>query len=208
MLVGLAAAQVVVAVAYQATWAQSFDMTMELRTGAPIQVQFDRGGGSDAELGTIQDLPGVSGVAPVDAVSAGVGTEFAVLIAATPWTVDSLANTGLGTFGRSDAAELISPEPWAPELPAGGTVALTSAGDPAGRVSLLLFDASGRSATVELVPDDAGRLAGELPPPLVGAWSLQGLDVVGAASFEARPRSRWTAPPWISGLVGIAAGAG
>lgn len=183
VLVGLAAAQLVTAAAYDSTWSASYDTAAQLRTGAPLQVQFGRAGASDDNLDTIAAVAGVTASAPVAALSAGAGTSFNTLIAATPFTVTTIANQGLGAFDPSGAAAQLAPERWLPVVEGGGPLVLEYTGDAPATASLRVSDDTGRGLVVDLVPSSQGALEADLPAPPVGAWSVQAIDLSGTPQF-------------------------
>lgn len=183
VLVSLAAAQLVVAAAYDATWTRSYDTTSELRTGAPVQAQFGRDGAPDGTIATVAGLPGVTAVAPAAVLSAGVATEFETLVAATPSAIVSIANTGLGTFDAEAAAAQIAPMAWGPQLPAGDAVALTVTGDAPDAVTLRLTDAAGATVVLGLTSSDGSRFEADLPAPTTGAWMVQAIDLSAAPAL-------------------------
>lgn len=191
VVVALATGSTVVAAAYSATWATSFDVTSQLRAGSDLHVTSRLEGIGTSALDDVRSVAGVELSAPLEVQPLSLGGESGSIVAASPDAVAQVAGTASGTFDRSAAAEAIRVDVPVPHLPAGTTgVALEVTLERflvAPEVSLWIVDALGVMRRIALDPEPSGdpvpvtiTYSGEIPPSLAASpepWRVMSVDV-------------------------------
>lgn len=183
LAVAVAASTLVAAATYADTWADGFDRTRQLRSGADVRVTTDEPGLDTSAFAAVTEVAGVHAVAPV---TVELGGDAGSLVAVSPAALDSLGRGFPDEAARARAVEAITNRAGAPELPPGtdrvGIVLETVGLGGPPSVTLVLADAAGLLREVRGDLRDGAGLSYDvaLPPDLSGvdgAWTIAALEL-------------------------------
>jgi hypothetical protein len=186
IVVAAAVGALVTAAGFQATWSTSFGLAAQLRTGADLRATSDPPGISSATIDAIHQLPGVTGVAPLDMLPLQFGTGNGTIMAVSPEALATVSfSDAFDAPGIADGFRATIPVVTIPEGTRDVRLTIETRGyDVPPTIVLSLRDAFGVVRTVPLevtgsaITPDAdspdGRLvetsySGELPPSLQSA---------------------------------------